>query len=133
MPTLSFDGETQQELVQKVRRWLASVESGGRGDETLSPTDVISQGAELTKEALRLIAQAAPAPVAESDLVKQLTKLGYKATEQTKQAMLEGLGSLEALTGGSLVNAATEAGRKTAYQMSEAVARQILRNLTGSK
>lgn len=133
MPTLSFDGETQQELVQKVRRWLTSVESGGRGDETLSPTDVISQGAELTKEALRLIAQAAPAPVAESDLVKQLTKLGYKATEQTKQAMLEGLGSLEALTGGSLVNAATEAGRKTAYQMSEAVARQILRNLTGSK
>ncbi len=133
MPTLSFDGETQQELVQKVRRWLASVESGGRGDETLSPTDVISQGAELTKEALRLIAQAAPAPVAESDLVKQLTKLGYKATEQTKQAMLEGLGSLEALTGGSLVNAATAAGRKTAYQMSEAVARQILRNLTGSK
>ncbi len=133
MPTLSFDGETQQELVQKVRRWLASVESGGRGDETLSPTDVISQGAELTKEALRLIAQAAPAPVAESDLVKQLTKLGYKATEQTKQAMLEGLGSLETLTGGSLVNAATEAGRKTAYQMSEAVARQILRNLTGSK
>ena len=133
MPTLSFDGETQQELVQKVRRWLASVESGGRGDENLSPTDVISQGAELTKEALRLIAQAAPAPVAESDLVKQLTKLGYKATEQTKQAMLEGLGSLETLTGGSLVNAATEAGRKTAYQMSEAVARQILRNLTGSK
>ena len=132
MPTLSFDGETQQELVQKVRRWLASVD-GAREGENLSPTEVISQGAELTKEALRLIAQAAPAPVAESDLVKQLTKLGYQATDATKNALLEGLDSIDTLTGGSVLNAATEAGRKTAYQMSEVVARQILRNLTGSK
>lgn len=132
MPTLSFEGETQQELVQKVRRWLASVD-GARDGADLSPTEVISQGAELTKEALRLVAQAAPAPVAESDLVKQLTKMGYQATDATKDALLEGLESLDALTGGSLLTAATEAGRKTAFQMSEAVARQILRNLTGSK
>lgn len=132
MPTLSFEGETQQELVQKVRRWLASVD-GEREAAAMSPTEVISQGAELTKEALRLVAQAAPAPVAESDLVKQLTKMGYQATDATKDALLEGLESLDALTGGSLITAATEAGRKTAFQMSEAVARQILRNLTGSK
>ena len=83
MPTLSFEGETQQELVQKVRRWLASVD-GARDGADLTPTEVISQGAELTKEALRLVAQAAPAPVAESDLVKQLTKMGYQATDATK-------------------------------------------------
>lgn len=132
MPTLSFEGETQQELVQKVRRWLASVD-GAREGEGLTPTEVVSQGAELTKEALRLVAQAAPAPVAESELVKQLTKLGYQATDATKDAMLEGLGNLDMLTGGSVLQAASEAGRKTAFQMSEAVARQILRNLTGSK
>lgn len=132
MPTLSFEGETQQDLVQKVRRWLASVD-GTREGEGMTPTEVVSHGAELTKEALRLVAQAAPAPVAESDLIKQLTKLGYQATDATKDAMLEGLGNLDMLTGGSVLHAATEAGRKTAFQMSEAVARQILRNLTGSK
>jgi len=50
MPTLSFDGETHAEIVVKVRRWLASQD----GQEEASPTvaDTVSQGAEVTKDAL---------------------------------------------------------------------------------
>jgi hypothetical protein len=132
MPTLSFEGETHGELVLQVRRWLASVEGSPEG-APLSPADVVTQGAELTKEALRLIAQAAPAPVAESDLVKQLTSLGYRATDATKSALIEGLDELDHVTAGGLVNKVGEAGRKTVYQMSEVVARQMLKNLTGGK
>ena len=64
MATLSFDGETHGELVVKVRRWLASVE--GQEEGALSTRDVVDQSAELTKEALRIIAAAAPEPVAQS-------------------------------------------------------------------
>ena len=54
--------ETHGELVVKVRRWLASVD--GQEVANLTAVEAVNQGAELTKEALRLIAQAAPAPVA---------------------------------------------------------------------
>ena len=136
MASLSFEGETHQDLVTKVRRWLASVDAG-TPEGHLRPAEVISQGADLTKEALRVIAQSAPAPVAESEIVKTLTSLGYKATDATKTALIDGLDALAAATGGSVVERAGETGRQVGrnvmYQMSEAVARQILRNLTGGK
>ena len=67
----------------KVRRWLASIE--GEEDGNLSTVDAIEQGAELTKEALRIIAAAAPEPVAQSEVVKALTNAGYKATDLTSR------------------------------------------------
>lgn len=130
MPTLSFDGETHDEIVQKVRRWLASAD-GARPDEPLSPADFVNQSAELTKEALRVIAQAAPAPVAQSDLVKSLTTLGYKATEATRTALLDGLDAMEIASGGSVVKKVSETGSKAAYQMNKALAKQILKTLAG--
>ena len=67
MPSLTFDGETHGEILVKVRRWLASVE----GEETgnLTTVEAVNQGAELTKEALRIIASSAPEPIAQSDVV----------------------------------------------------------------
>ncbi|MCU1352600.1 MAG: hypothetical protein JWM05_1809, partial [Acidimicrobiales bacterium] len=88
MATLSFEGDTHGELVVKVRRWLASLEGEETG--TLTPAEAVQQGAELTKEALRIIASAAPEPVAQSEVVKALTNAGYKATDATKQALLDG-------------------------------------------
>ena len=70
MPELKFSARTHPELVRQVREWLATAE----GERTM--TDVITESSELTKDALRIIAAAAPAPVAESELVKTLTKLG---------------------------------------------------------
>ena len=125
MATISFEGETHGELVVKVRRWLASVE--GQEEGTLTPHEAINQGAELTKEALRIIASAAPEPVAQSEVVKALTSAGYKATDITRQAVVDGLDSVEEVTGGSVVRLARDASKTAVYQMNATVARQILK------
>jgi hypothetical protein len=127
MATLSFEGETHGELVVKVRRWLASVEGAGEG--SITPVEAIQQGAELTKEALRIIASAAPEPIAQNEVVKALTNMGYKATDVTKAALIDGLDSVEELTGGSVVKLARETSRSAVYQMNVTIARQILKAL----
>ncbi len=127
MPTLSFDGETHAEIVQKVRRWLASQD----GEEEAAPTvqDTVTMGAEVTKDALRIIASAAPDPVAQSDLVKGLTNMGYKATDATKSAVMAGLDSIEEATGGGVVRQVSTAGRRAVYEMNSQIARQLLKTL----
>ena len=127
MPELTFEGETHGELLVKVRRWLASVE--GEDVSTLTPVEAVNQGAELTKEALRIIASAAPEPIAQSDVVKGLTNMGYKVTDTTKAAVLSGLDTMEEATGGGVVHQATKAAGKVAYQMNATMARQLLRSL----
>lgn len=129
MPTLSFEGETHGEIVVKVRRWLASLE--GEDSASLSAVEAIEQGAELTKDALRIIASAAPAPIAQSDVIKGLTNMGYKATNATKVALVAGLDSLEEATGGSVVRQVSKAGRRVAYEMNATIARQVLKALRG--
>lgn len=127
MATLSFEGETHGELVVKVRRWLASVDGEDVGE--LSPHEVIDQSADLTKEALRIVASAAPEPIAQHEIVKALTSAGYRATDATATAVKDGLDSVEEVTGGSVVQMVTEAGQAAAYQMTSAVARQLLKGL----
>lgn len=127
MATLSFEGETHGELVVKVRRWLASLE--GEEEGTMAPADAISQGAELTKEALRIIAASAPEPIAQNELVKALTGAGYKATDATKDALIDGLDSVEEVTGGSVVKRARDVAEQAVYEMNAQVARQILKSL----
>jgi hypothetical protein len=124
--SLTFEGETHGEIVLKVRRWLASID-GEEGEITVH--EAIQQGAELTKDALRIIASAAPGPVAQSDVVKGLTSMGYKATDATKQALIDGLDTVEEITGGSVVKAARDASRSAVYQMNASVARQLLKAL----
>lgn len=128
MASLSFEGETHDEIVQKVKRWLASVEGGS--DSTLSPAEAVAQGAELTKDALRIIAAAAPGPVAQSDVVRSLTTMGYQATDATRDAMLAGLDALETATEGGLVKKVGGAGSKAMYEMNVAIARQLFRSVT---
>jgi hypothetical protein len=127
MATLSFEGETHGELVVKVRRWLASLEGEDVGK--IDATDAVTQGAELTKEALRIIAAAAPEPIAQSEVVKALTGLGYKATDATKEAIIDGLDSVEEVTGGSVVKRARNVAEQAVYEMNAQVARQILKSL----
>ncbi len=130
MPKLIFEADTQAELVQQVRRWLASLEADDEG--TITVGQAISQGAELTKDALRIVASAAPKPVAQNDLVKQLTEMGYKATDATSRALVDGLDNVETVTGGSVVKQVSERGRHAMYQMNAAVAKQVLKALTGT-
>ena len=130
MPTLSFDGETHGEILLKVKRWLASLEESPEGN--ITTVQAIEQGAELTKDALRIIAASAPGSVGQSDLMKGLTNMGYKATDATKSALVSGLDSIEEVTGGSVVRQVSKAGARAAYQMNTTIARQVLRSLRGS-
>ncbi len=127
MASLAFDGETHDEIVQKVRRWLASVDGEEAGD--IGPVDVVTQSAELTKDALRVIAEAAPGGVGQSDLVKALTTMGYKATDATKEAALASLDAMETVSGGGVVKNVAEMGTKALYEMNAQVAKGILRSL----
>jgi hypothetical protein len=127
MPKVIFEGETQQEIVAQVKRWLVSMEADEQGSITIS--QAVEQGAGLTKDALRIIAAAAPKPVAENEVVKALTDMGYKATDVTKERLVDGLRNVETLTGGSVLQTVSERGRSAVYEMNVNIARQILKTL----
>jgi hypothetical protein len=129
MPKVVFEGDTHAEIVRQVRRWLASCQPGAEGQ--LSVSEAIEQGAELTKDALRVIAAAAPEPVGGSDVVRALTGMGYKATDVTRETLVAGLGQLEQMTGGSVLRSVSEKGRSAVYQMNVTIAKQILKQLHG--
>src|SRR5689334_24311646 len=121
MATLSFDGETHDEIVRKVRRWLASLE-GGAEAEALTPVEAVERASELTKDALTVIAQAAPAPVARSEVMKALTRMGYDATEATKKAVVNGLDALADATDSDVVKRVEARRNSIVYEMNAAVA-----------
>jgi hypothetical protein len=129
MPKVIFEGDTQAEIVAQVKRWLQSTEAEVDGSITVS--QAIEQGAEVTKDALRIIAAAAPKPVAENEVVKALTDMGYKATDATKARLVSGLDQVEDLTGGSVLKTVSEKGRNAVYEMNVVIAKQILKNLHG--
>jgi hypothetical protein len=128
MPTLSFEGETHDEIVRKVRRWLASVEGQ---EEHLALPEAVERASEITKDALTVIAQAAPAPIARTEIVKSLTRMGYEATDSTKRAVIAGLDALSDATEGDVVRRIEKARNSVLYEMNAAVARQLLRSLRG--
>jgi len=128
MPSLHFEGETHDELVRKVRRWLASAEGG---DEHLTAVQAVEKASEITKDALAVIAAAAPGPIASSDILKAMTRMGYEATDSTKRAVTNSLNALADMTGGGLLKRADRAKRDAVYEMNASVARQMLKSLRG--
>lgn len=129
MATLSFEAETHTELVAKVRRWLASVD-GIEEEARIEPADAINQGAELAKEALRIIASSAPGPVAQSEVVKGLTALGYQMTDATSKTLIDALDSMSSITGGSIVKRVRDAQTSAVFEMNQAIAKQVLRGVS---
>ena len=127
MASLTFEGETHGEIVHKVRRWLASIE--GEEEGHITPAEAIEQGAEITKEALRVIAAAAPEPIAQSDVVKALTGAGYKATDSVKKTLIDSLDSLNEITGDGILKTARDARKSVVYEMNTQVAKQLLKAL----
>ena len=123
MPELKFSAPTHGDLVRQVRFWLDST------DEERTATDVVEAGADLTKDALRLIAAAAPAPLADSELVVGLTGLGHLATDATRDAVIAGLDGLAAVTDGRLLKRVGDEGAKAAYEMNTSVAKQLLKSI----
>ena len=125
VPEIRFSADTHPELMRQVRVWLESAE------QERSAADVVDMSADLTKDALRIVASAAPGTLSESDLVKGLTELGYRATDLTRDGWLAGLDGLARVTDGRLVKRVSEEGAKAAYEMNTGVARQLLKILRG--
>jgi hypothetical protein len=128
MPTISFEGETHDEIVRKVRRWLASLDGP---ESQLSAVQAIDRGAELTKDALQIIAAAAPGPIADSDVTKALVGAGYELTDGSRRAIVNALNALSDVTGGGVVKRVEGARKSVVYEMNAAVAKSILRALRG--
>ena len=131
MASLAFEGETHDEIVRKVRRWLASVDGH---EEHIDVTEAVERASELTKDALTVVAQAAPGPIGRSEIVKALTRMGYEATDTTKRAVVAGLDALADVEegrpdGGSMLRRIEKARNSVVYEMNSAVAKQILRAL----
>ena len=126
MAILSFDGETHDEIVRKVRRWLASLDGN---EEHLALPEAVERASELTKDALTVVAAAAPGPVARSEIVKSLTRMGYDATDSTKRAVIAGLDALSDATEGGILRRVEKARNSVLYEMNAAVAKQVLRSL----
>jgi len=130
MATLSFEGETHAEIVAKVKRWLTSLE----GEEELrSPAEVISAAADLTKEALRVIASAAPAPVAQSEVVRGLTAMGYQVTDTASSAVIDALDAMSEVTGDRVLKRVRDMGTSAVFEMNKAIAQQILKGVQGTQ
>jgi hypothetical protein len=124
--TVTFEGANHADLVRQVKEWLVTVE----GQDRLSPAEAIEEGAGLYKDALRIIAAAAPRPVAENEIVKSLTDMGYRAGDLTKERLLDGLARVEELSGGTLVRDVRDTGQKAVFEMNATLAKQLLRQLT---
>lgn len=125
MPELRFTGDAHPDLVRQVRAWLASVESeSGR-----TAADVVETSADLTKDALRIIAAAAPGPIAESEVVTRLIDMGYKVTDMGRDSALAGLQGLASVGDGTVLKRASEAGAKVLYEMNSSVAKQLLKTI----
>lgn len=58
--------------------------------------------------------------------------MGYKATDATKERVVDGLGNVEDLTGGSVLRTVSEKGRNAVYEMNVTIAKQILKSLHGT-
>ena len=129
MASLSFEGETHDEIVRKVRRWLASLD--GEPEGQLTPVEAVERASELTKDALTIIAKAAPTPVARSEVMKALTRMGYDATEATKKAVVSGLDALADATDSDVVKKVEARRNSIVYEMNAAVAKQLLKSLRG--
>jgi hypothetical protein len=125
MPTLTFEGDTHEELTLKVRRWLESTD----GATHLTASEAVERAGEITKDALQVIASAAPAQIASSDVIKELTRRGHGATDKTTRAVLSGLNALSDVTNGGLVKRVEGARKTVVYEMNATVAKQLLKTL----
>ena len=129
MASLSFEGETHDEIVRKVRRWLASLDGAPEGQ--LTPVEAVERASELTKDALTVIAKAAPAPVARSEVGTAMTRMGYEATDSTKKAVIAGIDALSDATDSDVVKKVEARRNSIVYEMNAAVAKQLLKSLRG--
>jgi hypothetical protein len=77
-----------------------------------------------------VVAAAAPEPIAQNDIVKALTNIGFKTTDATRDALLQSLNALSTVTGGGLVKQVSDAQAAAMWEMNQQVAKQVLKSLS---
>jgi hypothetical protein len=132
VPTLSFDGETHDEIVAKVRRWLTSVE-GRTSPPTAVTATAVESASELAKQALEVVADTY-GHGSHGEMVKTLTRLGTELTEGTKELMVSGLNFLTEVSEANDWGARKQTqgmGRRMVSDFNTAMAKQFLKTLKG--
>jgi hypothetical protein len=124
VPDLTFSAPSHAALVVQVRQWLETAE-----DTETTPATLVGKSAEITKDALRLVADAAPKPIGESDLLKALTEMGYDVTDRTRDTVITGLGMATEVTDGSFVRKAQSTGESAFFEMNAQFAKRLLSRL----
>ena len=130
MATVTFEAETLDELVRKMKAWIRSAdEMANRSAGIASVVGRTSEAtSDLAKAAIELIAKAAPEPVSSSELFKRLTALGYEVTETAQKTVTSTLDALSNTEDeGGLMDRVDKARDAALYEMSQAVARGVLR------
>lgn len=130
MATVTFEAETLDELVRKMKAWIRSAdEMATRSAGIASVVGRTSEAtSDLAKAAIELIAKAAPEPVSSSELFKRLTALGYEVTETAQKTVTSTLDALSNTEDeGGLMDRVDKARDAALYEMSQAVARGVLR------
>ncbi|CAG4932492.1 MULTISPECIES: hypothetical protein [Acidithrix] len=130
MASVTFEAETLEELVSKMKLWIHSADQMSKRSSDLSgamgsATEVTS---ELAKAAIELIARSAPEPVSSSEIFKRLTSLGFEVTETAKRTVTSTLDALSETEGDEGIMDKVDKARDAAiYEMSQAVARGVLK------
>ena len=130
MATVSFEAETPEELLRKMRAWIRNADDMAKGHNNVAGAAEKTAEAtgDLVKAAIGLIAKAAPEPVSSSELFKRLTSLGYEVTDSAKKTVtstLDALGKENDEAG--LLDKVDRARDAALYEMSQAVARGVIK------
>ncbi|MDA8262205.1 MAG: hypothetical protein M0Z47_05165 [Actinomycetota bacterium] len=131
MATVTFEAETLGELIRKMKMWIGEAESGtGPGGITGAVEKTTGATSELAKAAIGLVASAAPEPISSSEIFKRLTSLGFEISDTAQKTIVSTLDSL-AQDGADegLIEKVDRARDAAIYEMSQAVARGVLRVL----
>ncbi len=126
MPTLSFEGEANGEILVKVRRSSRPVE--GAEQANISAVEAVNRAREPPRGAS---SPPPPRAVAQSDVVKGLTNAGAGHRQHQGRRRLPASTRSRRPPAAASVRQATKAAGKVAYQMSTTMARQLLQSIRG--
>ena len=130
MATVTFEAESLEELIKKMRAWIKSADSMSKPTTPLS--DALEKTTEATSDlaraAIALVAKAAPEPLSNTDIFRILTSLGFEVSDTAKRTVTS---TLDALSGGDgqdgIMEKVDKARDAALYEMSQAVARGVLK------
>ena len=91
MATLSFEGETQQELEEKVRSWLSSVEQGRSKADPQALFDSIGRVIGTIAKAASVAGESLSGGGGDLNTAVELVKIGFEFGDSAQKVINEGI------------------------------------------